>query len=125
MKPHHPQCSKKDKILIEGLRCWAYVGVPEEERRHRQRLIIDITLTTSLKKAGKSDDFRDAIDYYAVSMMAKKIAEGKKFKLVEAVAEQIAAALLKSFKVSAVDLRIRKFSVSPARSVGVKISRYG
>lgn len=109
--------------MIEGLRCWAHVGVPEEERRHRQRLLLDITLETPLARAGKRDDVRATVDYAAAAALAKKITEGRPYKLVEAIAERIAAALLKSFTVDAVSVRIRKFSVPQAESVGVEITR--
>ena len=112
-----------DRVMIEGLRCWAHVGVPEEERRHRQRLLLDITLETSLAKAGRSDNFRDAVDYAAAAALAKKIAEERPYTLVETIAERVAAALLKSFTVDAVSVRIRKFSVPQAESVGVEITR--
>ena len=112
-----------DCIVIEGLRCWAHVGVPEAERRYRQRLLLDITLTTSLAKAGRSDNFRDTGDYAAVAATAKSIVEGKPYHLVEAIADRVASALLKQFAVTSVTIRIRKFSVPQAESVGVEIMR--
>ncbi len=113
-----------DRILIEGLRCFAYVGVPEHERRYRQRLVLDITLVTPLAKAGRSDDFKATVDYAKAAMLAKRITEERPYKLVEAIAERVAAALLKSFRVEAVTIRVRKFSVPQAESVGVEIRRW-
>lgn len=113
-----------DRIVIEGLRCWAHVGVPEEERRHRQRLLLDITLETPLARAGRTDHVRATVDYAAAALLAKRIAEGKPYRLVEAIAESVAAALLRVFPaVHSVTIRIRKFSVPQAESVGVEITR--
>lgn len=112
-----------DRIVIEGLRCWAYVGVPEEERRRRQRLLLDITLETPLARAGRTDNVRATVDYAAAAILAKRIAEGKPYKLVEAIADRVATALLKTFRVTAVTIRIRKCSVPQAESVGVEIIR--
>ncbi len=113
-----------DRIVIEGLRCFAHVGVPEAERRYRQRLLLDITLVTPLAKAGRSDDFKDTVDYAKAAMLAKRIAEERPYKLVEAIAERLATALLKSFpSVESVSIRIRKFSIPQAASVGVEIAR--
>ena len=113
-----------DHILIEGLRCFAYVGVPEAERRHRQRLLLDIALETSLAKAGRTDDVRATVDYAHAAMLAKRIAEERPYRLVEAIAERAAAALLKAFSsVESVTIRVRKLSVPQAESVGVEITR--
>lgn len=112
-----------DRILIEGLRCWACVGVPEWERRHRQRLLLDITLVCPLERAGTTDDVRATVDYAAAAALAKALTEGRAYQLVEAVAERVAAALLKKFRVETVTIRVRKFSVPQAGSVGVEVTR--
>lgn len=112
-----------DQIVIEGLRCWAHVGVSEEERRHRQRLLLDITVEMPLATAGRMNHVRATVDYAAAVMLAKRTAEGKPYRLVEAIAERVATALLKTFRVESVTIRIRKFSVPQAESVGVEITR--
>ncbi|MBI4226896.1 MAG: dihydroneopterin aldolase [Candidatus Omnitrophica bacterium] len=87
--------NKGDRILIEGLRCQAHVGVTVEERRRRQRLLLDLTLATPLARAGQRDDLTATVDYARAAALAKRIAEGRPAKLVEAIAERVAAALLR------------------------------
>ncbi len=113
-----------DRVIIEGLRCFAHVGVPEAERRYRQRLLLDITLELPLARAGKRDDMRATVDYAAAVALAKRLTEERPYKLVEAIAERLATALLRAFPtVSSVSIRLRKFSIPQAGSVGVEITR--
>ena len=112
-----------DKILIKGLVCRARVGVPEWERRKRQKILIDLQLSVDLRKAGRSDRVEHTVDYAAVAREVKRWVEGRPFILVEAIAESAAGLVLKRFHVKEVTLRVRKFSVPGTRSVGVAITR--
>ena len=112
-----------DKVLIEGLSCQARVGVPDAERRQKQKILIDIELRLDLKSAGRSDSFRHTVDYAAAAALVKQVAEHKEFRLVEALAESAADAILQKFEVEEVRIRVRKFSVPGAESVGAEISR--
>jgi len=53
----------------------------------------------------------------------KALLEGRSFRLVETMAEGAAQKVLKRFRLAEVQVRIRKFSVPGARSVGVEITR--
>lgn len=112
-----------DKILIEGLRCMAHVGVPDAERKRRQPIDIDLTLGVDLKPAGKIDQVDRTVDYAAAAASVKRLVEGGSFRLVERVAQEAAEHLLKNFQISDVCVKIRKFSVLGAKSVGVEITR--
>ena len=112
-----------DRVVIEGLRCQARVGVTAEERRVPQRLLLDLALITPLAKAGRRDDMTATVDYARAAAVARQVAEGRPVKLVEAIAERVAAALLREFRVDAVEVRLRKFSVPSAASVGICITR--
>ena len=112
-----------DKVLIEMLLCWAHVGVPEAERRRRQKVLIDLELGLDLKKAGRTDRVEATVDYAAVAREVKRLAEGRSFRLVEAMAESVAQAVRRRFRVKQVRVRIRKFSVPGVGSVGVEITR--
>lgn len=76
---------------------YGYHGLFKEEKKLGQRFVVDVELSTSLKAAGESDDMNDSIDYGKVFDAVKDIVEGKARNLIEAVAEEIAASLLKSF----------------------------
>ena len=112
-----------DWVIVEELECHAHVGVPEEERKRRQKLLVDLELGLDLRKAGKNDRVEETVDYAAVAREVKKLAEERSFVLVEAIAESAAAMVLSRFPVEQVKVRIRKFSVPGSSSVGVEITR--
>ena len=113
-----------DKIIIEGLECRAHVGVPAWERKKLQKILIDIELYLDLRKAGRSDNVRDTVDYAAVCRDVRSLCRSRHFKLVEALAEAMASTIIEKHSlVKYLRLRIKKFSVSRVCGVGVRISR--
>lgn len=114
---------RTDFVLIKGLACRARVGVPERERRRQQMVLIDLRLALDLRKAGRSDRVEETVDYAGVARRVKQLVEGRPFRLVEAMAESAAREVLARFKVRRVRVRVRKFSVPGAVSVGAEITR--
>lgn len=86
-----------DKILLNGLAFYGYHGLFEEEKKLGQHFKADIVLFLSLKEAGETDDMHKSIDYGAAYDVIQQIVEGPSKDLIEAVAEEIAAVLLKTF----------------------------
>ena len=83
-----------DEVFLEGLRFYGYHGVNLEERALGQRFVVDVHLAADLRRAGRSDDLGDTVNYSAVAKRVRAIVEGPPRELIEAVAEEIAAALL-------------------------------
>ena len=83
-----------DEVFLEGLRFYGYHGVNPEEQVLGQRFVVDVRLTADLKKAGHSDDLGDTVNYSAAAKHIRAIVEGPPRRLIEAVAEDIATALL-------------------------------
>lgn len=97
-----------DKIILEGMEFYGYHGVLAEEQALGQRFIIDVELYLDLGPAGRLDDPEATVNYARVFERVQKIASGKPFLLIEAVAEAIAADLLDSFPVSEAVVRVKK-----------------
>jgi dihydroneopterin aldolase len=76
---------------------YGYHGVLPEENTLGQRFFVDLIVETDLKKAGQSDCLEDTINYAKLYEICQEIVEGKRFKLIEAVAENIAHSVLYSF----------------------------
>jgi dihydroneopterin aldolase len=115
-----------DRILMRGLAFYGYHGVMPEENRLGQRFIVDIDMHVPLGQAGRADDLTMTVDYGAVLADVREIVEGPPFKLIEAVAERIAATILARNVVDAVRVRVRKPDVPIAATleyVGVEITR--
>lgn len=101
-----------DTVFLEGLHFYAYHGVNPEERAQGQRFLVDVALTTDLRAAGSSDDLNQTINYSAVYKRVRRIVEGPPRRLIEVVAEEIAAALLSEFPATAVTVTVRKPEVA-------------
>ena len=117
-----------DEILLEGMRFYAYHGVNPEERALGQRFTVDVGLAVDLRRAGQSDDLADTVSYSAVYKLVRAIIEGEPRNLIEAVAEEIAAAILTGFPhVARVTVTVRKPEVpmkgSMIDAAGVRITR--
>ena len=86
-----------DKIELSQMEFYGYHGVLSEENRLGQRFIVDLMVLVDLQKAGKSDQLEDSINYADLFQICKEIVEGKPYKLIEAVAEKVAAEVLQHF----------------------------
>lgn len=97
-----------DRIEIRGLRARGRHGVFEEEKRHGQVFVVDVTLERDLSGAAASDELGDTVDY---GTMAQQIAEAvttTRFDLIEALAGHIANLCLTDPSVDAVEVRVAK-----------------
>lgn len=86
-----------DKIILKNMQFFGYHGLFPEENKLGQRFNVDLELYSDLSKAGKTDYMHDSIHYGHAFDQVKTIVEGPSKKLIEAVAEEIAAILLESF----------------------------
>ena len=112
-----------DKIEIHELKAKAILGVHDHERREKQDVVISLTLFTDTRKAGESDDLKDALDYDAVARRVVEFVEASQFQLVEKLAGEIAGICL-GMGASRVIVTVEKPNALPAaRSVGVTIER--
>ena len=113
-----------DRILIQDLQASCIIGVNEDERHRKQNIMINLALSTDLRKAGVSDRFEDTVDYRAVKKAVLALVEGSRFFLIEALAEAIAVVCLENEAVSAVMVRVDKpGALRFARTVAVEIER--
>ena len=96
----------KDAIKLLGIVCRCRIGVPAWERKTRQKILVDLTIAANLKKAGKSDNLKDSIDYFSLEKKIRRTAEAGSFKLLERLAQVLAETTL------LFDKRIRKVAVT-------------
>ena len=118
--------STPDKISISGIDCVAAIGVTAEERTMKQRLSVDVELTTDIREAARSDRLKDALDYSKVVADVVAIAASRDFHLIETVAEEIAARVLSDFETTSVRVVVRKTTpvmASRVQFVSVEIER--
>jgi FolB domain-containing protein len=112
-----------DTIVIRHLEVFYHVGVPDEERAQPQRLLITVEMSRDFRRAAATDDLAHTINYYAVSQRLLTLGEGRSWKLIETLAEEVAGILLNEFGATAASVEVRKFIIPEARHVAVKIHR--
>ena len=113
-----------DKIILEDLRVEAVIGIWEWERRIRQLVSLDLEMATDIRPAAASDEIADALDYKTIAKRLQQLVETSEFKLVEALAESLARAVVTEFDVSWVRLSVSKpGAIEGSRNVGVVIER--
>lgn len=97
-----------ERIILRNLVYWGSVGVAEWEREAHTRIEVDLEIYADLKKACKSDDLNDTIDYAKLNDLAGKIIGGKRHDLLESLAEEIAGAAFELCNCEKVVVRVRK-----------------
>jgi dihydroneopterin aldolase len=107
-----------DRIVLRGIRAWAHHGVLAHEADLGQEFLVDVALHVDLRAPGDSDDLADTVDYGAVATLVHDRVTGPRHDLVEAVAADVAAAVLAhDDRIDAVDVTIHK----PAAPVSVAL----
>jgi FolB domain-containing protein len=113
-----------DKVFIKDLRVTGIIGIYEYERTTPQEMLINITMFTDIRKAAKTDDIVDCVDYEKVANKVRAHAETSKRLTVEALAEDISCLCLETPGVRRVNVRVEKTqAIAYTGSVGVEIER--
>ena len=113
-----------DKILIKDLLIRGIIGIHDWEREKKQDILVNIEMEADCRPAGLSDDFRDAVDYRAVTKSVIGLIEGSDFFLVERLAEEIGKICLEDSRVTLARVTVEKpGAVRFSRSVGVEVER--
>jgi dihydroneopterin aldolase len=116
-----------DRIYVNRMEFYGYHGVFPEENRLGQRFAVDLSVSIDLKKAGESDELEHSVNYGELYQVCKDVVEGQPYKLVEAVAEKIAALVLRRFPL-VFDVTVKVIKPDPPipghySSVAVEITR--
>jgi dihydroneopterin aldolase len=115
----------RDVILLEGIQVPAALGVTAAERRMRRPVLLDLEVVRDLRDAGRSDSIRHTIHYKRVFEIVQDVAGNQEHKLVEALGDRIARAVLSKFDAEQVVVTVRK--PTPIAGVlqyaGVRIAR--
>lgn len=112
-----------DKITIKDLEVQTQIGVTAAERQHPQRLLITVILERDLAEAGRTDMEASTTGYDVVAELIKQVVVQRPRKLVEAVADEIAEAILSRRLAVAVTVEVKKFSVPGSQYVAIEIYR--
>jgi len=114
-----------DRIELEGMVFSGRHGVRPAERAEPQEFRVDVKVDADLSEAGLSDRVEDTVDYRQIYAIVKSVIEGESAKLIESLAQRIAARVLELDRVATVSVRVAKRpqSMRPIDAAAVKIKR--
>lgn len=115
-----------DKILIHRAKFVVNLGVVAEERNRQQILYADITTYADTRKAGKSDDIKDTLNYADIHRHAKIAAECRPYSTLEAVAENIFRQIQANVFFTKITIHLQKPGAMAHKNVewaGIEITR--
>lgn len=96
------------KIVLAGIQIKACIGANASERSTPQDCDADVVVWGDFEAAAFTDDLSKAIDYTKILEKVLETAGCRKYCLLETLAQSITRALLQSFPVSKVAVKIRK-----------------
>ncbi|MGC8667395.1 MAG: dihydroneopterin aldolase [Chthonomonadales bacterium] len=116
-----------DTLFIEGLEFYGYHGATDEEQAVGHRYQVDVSLQLDLSSAAESDRLDHTVNYAAAAKRIIAIGTTTRFRLLEALAEELARTLLAEFP-SVRRVRLRLAKIYPpmnaiAKAAGVEIER--
>ena len=113
-----------DTVFIQGLKIDTVIGIYDWERKIRQKIVLDIEMSTDISTAASTDHIDQALNYKDICKRLCSYVGDSKFQLVETLAEEICQIIIKEFGVHWVKLKLNKGeAITGAEGVGVVIER--
>lgn len=116
-----------DKIKIKDLELYCRHGVYPEENALGQKFLFSVIMETDTRRAGRTDDLDASVNYGEVCHFIKDFMEEHTYKLLEAVLENLAEAILLEWpQIRHITLEVKKPWAPvglPLETVAVEIER--
>jgi 7,8-dihydroneopterin aldolase/epimerase/oxygenase len=123
-KPSRRSLQPTGKISLTGLEGYGHHGDLPAERELGAQFTLDLELVTDTRRVASTDTLKGAADYVKIEALARRILEGKPFRLLESLAEHLAAAVLEQPGVLQVTVRVTKRPPLPhLRAFTVEVTR--
>lgn len=98
-----------ETLTLKSLCFKGYHGYYEAEREQGNNFEVDVIFWADLRKAGKTDQLKDTIDYQKALAIIKKVMDGPSLKLIETLAKRIGDQLFDQFSnVESLKVSVRK-----------------
>jgi dihydroneopterin aldolase len=114
-----------DRVRLSNLRVFAHHGALPHERELGQVFVIDVDLGMDLAPAGTSDDLTRTLHYGHLAKAVAALVQSTPRNLIEAVAEDVAALVLRDERVHDVRVTVTKphAPIAVDAEVSVEITR--
>ena len=112
------------KILINNLIMLASVGVYENEKLNKQKIIINLEILLINKMKTHTDNLNDVADYGKFRRIVLDVINSKHYNLIETLADNLIKKIETFDKVEIVKLKITKPDIFNDCSVSYEINNY-
>ena len=112
------------KISIVDLEVHFHIGVTNEERAQPQRLLLTVDMSHDFSAAAATDRVTQTIDYFKVTRKILRLGHGRRWKLIEKLAADVANLVLNEFHPTSVTVRVKKFPIPQALYVAVSLTKH-
>jgi 7,8-dihydroneopterin aldolase/epimerase/oxygenase len=112
-----------DTVAIRDLRVSAVIGVFDWEREVEQVLTFAVEMPADVRKAARTDDINDTLDYSKVADAVKEVVTEGKFQLIETAAERVAQRLIVDHGLSWIRVEVVKPIPSEGYTAVIAIER--
>ena len=111
-------------IRIKDLEALCMIGVYEQEKHQKQKLIVNMKIEFDEGQAGASDLLDDTLDYHPICNNVREMLHNNEYELVERAVNEVGKYLLSLDKVVAADVEIDK-PEAPIEGIRcVSVSKY-
>ena len=115
-----------DRVHGTGFSYDCRIGFHEYERYIHQRVVIDFEAETDWRASARADRAgKELVDYYEANLAIGKLVASKEYRLIEALAEDVARLLVGSFPIRRIRVKVTKapFDMPNVGSVAVECWR--
>ena len=114
----------KRKVIIKNLIISMFIGIHDFEKRKKQRVKFNITITTDSKIEPNKKELSSILDYEKVIKNLNLLIEKRHYDLLEELSESIFEMIFNNKLVKKVSLKLEKLDViKDAESVGIEVSK--
>ena len=114
----------KRKVIIKNLIISMFIGIHDFEKRKKQRVKFNITITTDSKIEPNKKELSTILDYEKVIKNLILLVGKKHYDLLEELSESIFEMIFNHKLVKKVNLKLEKLDIiKNAESVGIEVSK--
>ena len=111
-------------IYVEKLEIYTILGIKQEERENKQKLIIDYWIETDISKAMQSDDIADCVNYRTINKEILKTVESSSYNTIERLLGVVLDIIMQASSIEKSTVQIAKpGALRYAKNVSITASR--
>ncbi len=100
----------KSLYHLTGVPLMLHLGVGKEERKNKQKVLVDFSFRYETRFAAKSDDIADTVDYFEIYQFIQHFPEDREYCLIERLHAELLVGIEKKFPdIEVGELSITKF----------------